>query len=53
MLYLTFSKYDDKLLVVKNLENILKYVCWCIKACENRIKVSRIIQTQIFIPVIL
>ena len=51
-LYLTFSKYDEKLLVVKSLVNILKYAYWHIKACENRIKVSKISQTQIFIPVI-
>ena len=51
-LYLTFSKYNDELLVVKSLANILKYACCCIKACGNHIKVSKISQTQIFIPVI-
>ena len=51
-LYLTFSKYDEKLLVVKSLVNILKYAYWRIKACENCIEVSKISQTQTFIPII-
>ena len=41
-LYLNFSKYGDKLLVVKSLTNILEYACWCIKAYGNCIKVSKI-----------
>ena len=44
-LYLNFSNYDDKLLVMKSLVNILKYACWCITAYGNRIKVSKISQT--------
>ena len=51
-LYLTFSKHDDKLLVVKILANILEYACWRIKACGNCIKVCKISPIQMFIPVI-
>ena len=51
-LNLIFSKYGDKLLVGKSLVNILKYACWRIKVYGNRIKVYKISQTQIFIPLI-
>ena len=39
--------------MVKSLVNILKYACWRIKTYRNRIKVYKISQTQIFIPLIL